>query len=188
MTRSKVTIDGNEAAARVAYRINEVIAIYPITPSSPMGEWADQWSAEIKPNIWGTVPHVIEMQSEGGAAGALHGAMQTGALATTFTGSQGLQGARNQKAAVDSGQWLLYRYDPRRVAQGLNPLQIDSPPPRLKVRQYFELEGRFKMLRRSDPKGSQMVFDEAQRDADARRSLFEQLAVPLAAPATPCKL
>jgi len=90
MTRSKVTIDGNEAAARVAYRINEIIAIYPITPSSPMGEWADQWSAEIQPNIWGTVPHVIEMQSEGGAAGALHGALQAGSLGVTFTASQGL--------------------------------------------------------------------------------------------------
>jgi len=89
-TRSKVTIDGNEAAAYVAHQINEVIAIYPITPSSPMGEWADQWSAERKPNIWGTVPTVIEMQSEGGAAGALHGALQAGSLSTTFTASQGL--------------------------------------------------------------------------------------------------
>jgi pyruvate-ferredoxin/flavodoxin oxidoreductase len=88
--RSKVTIDGNEAAAYVAHQINEVIAIYPITPSSPMGEWADQWSAELKPNIWGTVPTVIEMQSEGGAAGALHGALQAGSLSTTFTASQGL--------------------------------------------------------------------------------------------------
>src|SRR5436305_10608664 len=89
-TRPKVTIDGNEAAAYVAHKINEVIAIYPITPSSNMGEWADQWSAEGKPNIWGTVPTVIEMQSEGGAAGALHGALQAGSLATTFTASQGL--------------------------------------------------------------------------------------------------
>ncbi|MFN7995830.1 MAG: pyruvate:ferredoxin (flavodoxin) oxidoreductase [Bryobacteraceae bacterium] len=89
-SRPKVTIDGNEAAAYVAHQINEVIAIYPITPSSPMGEWADQWSAELKPNIWGTVPSVIEMQSEGGAAGALHGALQTGSLSTTFTASQGL--------------------------------------------------------------------------------------------------
>jgi len=89
-TRPQVTIDGNEAAACVAHQINEVIAIYPITPSSPMGEWADQWSAELKPNIWGTVPTVIEMQSEGGAAGALHGALQTGSLSTTFTASQGL--------------------------------------------------------------------------------------------------
>src|SRR4051812_10117590 len=89
-TRPKVTIDGNEAAAYVAHQINEVIAIYPITPSSNMGEWADQWSAEGKTNIWGTVPTVIEMQSEGGAAGALHGALQAGSLTTTFTASQGL--------------------------------------------------------------------------------------------------
>ena len=88
--RPKVTIDGNEAAAYVAHQINEVIAIYPITPSSPMGEWADQWSAEQKPNIWGTVPTVVEMQSEGGAAGALHGALQAGSLSTTFTAAQGL--------------------------------------------------------------------------------------------------
>jgi pyruvate-ferredoxin/flavodoxin oxidoreductase len=85
-----VTIDGNEAAAYVAHRTNEVIAIYPITPSSNMGEWSDEWSAKGIPNIWGSVPHVIEMQSEGGAAGALHGALQAGALGTTFTASQGL--------------------------------------------------------------------------------------------------
>ncbi|MBI3086356.1 MAG: pyruvate:ferredoxin (flavodoxin) oxidoreductase [candidate division NC10 bacterium] len=90
MSRPQVTIDGNEAAAYVAHRVNEVIAIYPITPSSPMGEWADQWSAEHAPNIWGTVPTVVEMQSEGGAAGATHGALQAGALGTTFTSSQGL--------------------------------------------------------------------------------------------------
>lgn len=90
MQRKRVTIDGNEAAACVAHRVSEVIAIYPITPSSPMGEWADQWSAERSPNIWGTVPSVTEMQSEAGAAGAIHGALQTGALATTFTASQGL--------------------------------------------------------------------------------------------------
>ena len=90
MSRPRVTIDGNEAAAYVAHRVNEVIAIYPITPSSPMGEWADQWSADHAPNIWGTVPTVVEMQSEGGAAGATHGALQAGALGTTFTSSQGL--------------------------------------------------------------------------------------------------
>jgi pyruvate-ferredoxin/flavodoxin oxidoreductase len=83
-------LDGNEAVARVAYALNEVIAIYPITPSSNMGEWADQWAAEKRPNLWGTIPSVIEMQSEGGAAGAVHGALQTGSLATTFTASQGL--------------------------------------------------------------------------------------------------
>jgi pyruvate-ferredoxin/flavodoxin oxidoreductase len=88
--RPKVLIDGNEAAAYVAHKVSEVIAIYPITPSSNMGEWADQWSSEHRPNIWGTVPSVIEMQSEGGAAGALHGALQAGSLSTTFTASQGL--------------------------------------------------------------------------------------------------
>ncbi len=90
MKRKFKTMDGNEAVANVAYRLNEVIAIYPITPSSNMGEWADQWMSEDVPNIWGTIPHVIEMQSEGGASGAVHGALQTGALATTFTASQGL--------------------------------------------------------------------------------------------------
>ncbi|MEE9165842.1 MAG: pyruvate:ferredoxin (flavodoxin) oxidoreductase [Candidatus Neomarinimicrobiota bacterium] len=84
------TIDANEAVAYVAYRTNEVISIYPITPSSPMGEWADAWSSSEIPNLWGTVPLVVEMQSEGGAAGAIHGALQTGALSTTFTASQGL--------------------------------------------------------------------------------------------------
>jgi pyruvate-ferredoxin/flavodoxin oxidoreductase len=83
-------MDGNEAVARVAYRLNEVIAIYPITPASPMGEWADAWSAEKRPNVWGSVPSVVELQSEGGAAGTVHGALQTGALTTTFTASQGL--------------------------------------------------------------------------------------------------
>jgi len=90
MSRKMVTIDGNEAAAYVAHKINEVIAIYPITPSSPMGEWADAYSAAGEKNIWGTVPQVTEMQSEGGASGAVHGALQTGALTTTFTASQGL--------------------------------------------------------------------------------------------------
>lgn len=87
---NKITIDANEAVARVAYRLNEVIAIYPITPSSGMGEFADAWSAQKLNNIWGTVPLVAEMQSEGGAAGAVHGALQTGSLTTTFTASQGL--------------------------------------------------------------------------------------------------
>ncbi|GIV63474.1 MAG: pyruvate-flavodoxin oxidoreductase [Bellilinea sp.] len=90
MTRQKITVDANEAVAYVAYRLNEVIAIYPITPSSGMGELADAWSAAKIPNIWGTVPLVVEMQSEGGAAGAVHGALQTGSLTTTFTASQGL--------------------------------------------------------------------------------------------------
>lgn len=90
MERKKVTIDGNEAAAYVAYNLNEVCAIYPITPSSNMGELCDQWASEGKPNLWGVIPTVQEMQSEGGAAGAVHGALQNGALTTTFTASQGL--------------------------------------------------------------------------------------------------
>src|SRR5579871_3650555 len=88
--RTQVTIDGNEAAAYVAHHLSEVIAIYPITPSSAMGEWSDQWSAAGNKNVWGTVPTVVEMQSEGGAAGAVHGSLQGGALTTTFTSSQGL--------------------------------------------------------------------------------------------------
>ncbi len=84
------TMDGNEAAAHVAFKTNEVIAIYPITPASPMGEWADAWSVQKQKNIWGDVPKIIEMQSEGGAAGAVHGSLQAGALTTTFTASQGL--------------------------------------------------------------------------------------------------
>ena len=86
----KVIIDGNEATAYVAHKTNEVIAIYPITPASPMGELSDEWSSHNQPNIWGTVPEIIEMQSEAGAAGTVHGALQTGALTTTFTASQGL--------------------------------------------------------------------------------------------------
>ena len=88
--RVQMTVDGNEAAAKIAHKLSEVIAIYPITPSSPMGEFADAWTAAGRTNLWGAVPQVIEMQSEGGAAGALHGALQAGALCTTFTASQGL--------------------------------------------------------------------------------------------------
>src|ERR1700756_3959304 len=90
MKRKFKTMDANEAVAYVAHRVSEVIAIYPITPSSNMGEWADEWSAKGRKNIWGTVPSVAEMQSEGGAAGAVHGALQAGSLTTTFTASQGL--------------------------------------------------------------------------------------------------
>ncbi|MEO8391513.1 MAG: pyruvate:ferredoxin (flavodoxin) oxidoreductase [Chloroflexota bacterium] len=84
------TMDGNEAVAHVAYKLSEVIAIYPITPSSAMGEWSDEWAAHSEPNLWGTVPRVVEMQSEAGAAGAVHGSLQAGSLTTTFTASQGL--------------------------------------------------------------------------------------------------
>jgi len=90
MNKTFATIDGNEAVARVAYKLNEVIAIYPITPSSSMSEWADTWSSESRSNLWDTIPSVIQMQSEGGAAAAVHGALQTGSQTTTFTSSQGL--------------------------------------------------------------------------------------------------
>ena len=91
MTRRRmITVDANEAVASVAHRTNEVIVIYPITPSSPMGEWCDEWSANGRKNLWGQVPDVTEMQSEAGAIAAIHGALQAGALATTFTASQGL--------------------------------------------------------------------------------------------------
>ena len=90
MSKKQVTIDANEAAAYIAHKLSEVIAIYPITPASPMGEWSDEWSMAGKKNIWGTVPEVAELQSEGGAAGTMHGALQTGAITTTFTASQGL--------------------------------------------------------------------------------------------------
>jgi pyruvate-ferredoxin/flavodoxin oxidoreductase len=90
MSKSMIAVEGNEATARVAHKVSEVVAIYPITPSTPMAEFCDTWSAQGKKNIWGQVPRVVEMQSEGGAAGAVHGSLQAGALTTTFTASQGL--------------------------------------------------------------------------------------------------
>ena len=88
--RRTIKLDANEAAASVAYRTNEVIVIYPITPSSPMGEWCDEWSAHGERNVWDALPEVTEMQSEAGAIAAVHGALQAGSLATTFTATQGL--------------------------------------------------------------------------------------------------
>src|SRR5208283_1242450 len=88
--RRIITVDGNEAAASVAHRCSEVIVIYPITPSSPMGELADEWSTLGQRNLWGSIPDVVEMQSEAGAIGSVHGALQAGSLSTTFTASQGL--------------------------------------------------------------------------------------------------
>src|SRR5205823_5161240 len=111
------TIDANEAVARVAYALNEVIAIYPITPASPMGEWADAWSAAGKKNLWGTVPSVLEMQSEGGAAGAVHGALQTGALATTFTASA---------ATLESRIPFLHFFDGFRTSHEIAKIEVLS--------------------------------------------------------------
>jgi pyruvate-ferredoxin/flavodoxin oxidoreductase len=88
MDRPTITVDGNEAVSEIAYRASEIIAIYPITPASAMGEYADEWATRGEPNLWGVVPTVIEMQSEAGAAGALHGAIQAAALGATFTASQ----------------------------------------------------------------------------------------------------
>ena len=102
MPVKQVTIDGNEAAATIAYLTNEVVAIYPITPASPMGEWADDWSATGVRNLWDTIPLVIEMQSEGGAAGAIHGALQAGALATSFTGFGRRARCRDAVCATDA--------------------------------------------------------------------------------------
>ena len=90
MSDHMISVDGNEACALVAHKLSEVAAIYPITPSSNMGEWADEWSVRGRKNIWGQVPDIMEMQSEAGAIGAVHGALQAGSLATTFTCSQGL--------------------------------------------------------------------------------------------------
>jgi pyruvate-ferredoxin/flavodoxin oxidoreductase len=90
LSKTKITVDGNEVAASVAFRLSEAIAIFPITPSSPMAELCDEWASRGKTNLWGVVPEIAEMQSEGGAAGAVHGALQAGALSTTFTASQGL--------------------------------------------------------------------------------------------------
>ncbi|HXQ73277.1 MAG TPA: hypothetical protein VN844_22445, partial [Pyrinomonadaceae bacterium] len=90
MSKNLITVDGNEAAASVAFRLTEATAIFPITPSSPMAELCDEWASHGKTNLWGVAPEIAEMQSEGGAAGALHGAVQAGAQATTFTASQGL--------------------------------------------------------------------------------------------------
>jgi pyruvate/2-oxoacid:ferredoxin oxidoreductase alpha subunit len=113
-----VAVDGNEAAARVAHALSEVIAIYPITPASPMGEFADAWSAAGRTNLWGAVPEVVEMQSEAGAAGALHGAVQKGALGTTFTATQGLHAAHVEH---DTGRGLLVHHDRARLLSTPGP-------------------------------------------------------------------
>ena len=93
MKRQTVTIDGNEAAAYVAYNTNEVIAIYPITPSSPMGEWADAWASQGRPNLWGSVPAVVELQSEGGAAGTVHGSLRLHRLQAVGAGREAVDRA-----------------------------------------------------------------------------------------------
>ena len=127
MSQEWVCIDGNEAAARVAYALSEVMSIYPITPASPMGEHADDWAAPGRTNLWGAVPDVIEMQSEAGAAGALHGALQKGAFATTFTASQGLLLMVPNMFKI-AGE-LTPCGDPRRGADGRHPRAVDLRRP-----------------------------------------------------------
>jgi hypothetical protein len=120
MKRSKVPYDGNSAVAHVAHATNEIIAIYPITPSSNMGEIADDKSAAGEKNIWGTVPTVVELQSEGGASGAVHGALTTGALTTTFTASQGLLlMIRIRSPANLPRRYFILRQDPSHVRRFL---------------------------------------------------------------------
>src|SRR5262249_52083327 len=122
-----ITVDGNEAAARIAYHLSDVIAIYPITPSSTMGELADAWMAAGQPNRWGAVPAVAEMQSEGGAAGALHGALQAGALATSFTASQGL--LPHDPEHVQDGGRAAALCAPRDGTRGRDPRAVDLRRP-----------------------------------------------------------
>jgi pyruvate/2-oxoacid:ferredoxin oxidoreductase alpha subunit len=130
MTKKMVTIDGNEATALIAHKLSEVIAIYPITPSSQMGEHSDAWSAQKRPNLWGTVPTVIEMQSEGGAAGAVHGALQTGALTTTFTASQGLLlMIPNMFKIAGELTSAVFHVSARSLATHARPLGCDVHPP-----------------------------------------------------------
>ncbi|MSP13906.1 MAG: hypothetical protein EXR62_13240 [Chloroflexi bacterium] len=278
MNRTQVTLDANEAVARIAYKLSEVVAIYPITPSTAMGEAADAWSAIKQPNLWGTVPAVAEMQSEGGAAGAVHGALQTGALTTTFTASQGLllmipnmykiageltatvfhvaarslaaqglsifcdhsdvmatratgfamlasnsvqeaqdmaliahsatlgtrlpflhffdglrtsheinkieqlteadlrKGMEQQKLAVQSGSWPLYRYNPALAAEGKNPLVIDSKEPSIPLEKYVYNETRYRMLQQSDEARAEILIKEAQQDVKSRWNLLHQMA------------
>jgi hypothetical protein len=163
--RVVATIDGNEAAASAAHRTNEIIAIYPITPSSAMGEWADQWSAEGNLNIWGSSPLVVEMQSGGGAAGTVRGALQTGALTTTFTASQ-----EQLKRAVLCGHWPLFRFDPRMG------MRLDSKPPSPPPKDYLYQETRYRVLTQSEPHEAQRLLAVARQDVQTRWRQYEHLA------------
>ena len=167
MTQRVLLVDGNEAAALSAHKTNEVIAIYPITPSSNMGEHADAWSAKGRTNIWGTVPEVIEMQSEGGAAGAVHGSLQAGSLTTTFTASQGLllddsEHVQDRRRADADGL-------PRRGARRRHPRTVDlrrsqrrhgHPPVRLGA-----------AVQREHPGGPRLRADRPGGHAEGARAL-----------------
>ena len=264
-------MDGNTAAAYSAYAFTEVAAIYPITPSSPMAEKVDEWSAKGKKNLFGTTVDVIQMQSEAGAAGTCHGSLQAGALTTTFTSSQGLMlmipsmyamGGQSSKAtptsatakfaasgkkvakkdlgailmqyeyvyvaqvamgadqaqtlkalreaesydgpsivicycpcleqhikagmgtsqdemkkAVECGYWHLYRYDPRRIAEGKNPFQLDSKEPDTdKVMDFLMGENRFASLKNNFPDKADALYAKEVEDVKARYARYKKLA------------
>ncbi len=195
---TRITVDGNEAAARVAHRLSEVIAIYPITPSSPMGELSDAWSAAGRTNLWGAVPQVIEMQSEAGGAGALHGALgadnaqtvKSLAEAESWPGpslliaystciAHGIDmstSMTHQAEAVKTGFWPLWRYDPRLAVEGQRPMQLDSKAPTLPLAEFQSKEARFAMLARAHPEAYTELQALAQADAEERWRLYEQLA------------
>ena len=165
MTHRYECLDGNEAAARVAYALSEVISIYPITPASPMAEHCDDWSAADRPNLWGKVPDVVEMQSEAGAAGALHGALQKGALATTFTASPGPaaddpQHVQDRRRADAGGH-------PRRRADHRDPRPLDlRRPQRRDARAH---DGLGDARRRLGPGGARLRARGPRRDAAGPR-------------------
>ena len=246
-------MDGNTAAAYSAYAFTEVAAIYPITPSSPMAEKVDEWSAKGKKNLFGTTVDVIQMQSEAGAAGTCHGSLQAGALTTTFTSSQGLMlmipamyamggqflpsvmhiasrvvtsnhhsifgdhtdfmtcrttgygllmssspqeamdlaavahlsaikvgmgtSQDEMKKAVECGYWHLYRYDPRRIAEGKNPFQLDSKEPDTdKVMDFLMGENRFASLKNNFPDKADALYAKEVEDVRARYARYKKLA------------
>ena len=269
--KNYAVMDGNTAAAYSAYAFTEVAAIYPITPSSPMAEKVDEWSAKGKKNLFGTTVDVIQMQSEAGAAGTCHGSLQAGALTTTFTSSQGLMlmipamyamGGQSSKAtptsatakfaasgkkvakkdlgailmqyeyvyvaqvamgadqaqtlkalreaesydgpsivicycpcleqhikagmgtsqdemkkAVECGYWHLYRYDPRRIAEGKNPFQLDSKEPDTdKVMDFLMGENRFASLKNNFPDKAEALYAKEVEDVKARYARYKKLA------------
>jgi pyruvate/2-oxoacid:ferredoxin oxidoreductase alpha subunit len=189
--KRKVMIDGNEAAAYVAHKTNEVIAIYPITPGAPMGEWSDRWSSKGKPNIWGTVPSVFGMQSKAGAAGTPHGALQAGALTTTFTPSQDLllMIPNMYKIAGELTPCVMHAAARALAAQGLSIFGDHQDV--MAVRQtgwallssnsvqevsYIYNETRYAMLRQSNPEIAAELLVATQHGADRRWRTYSYLA------------
>jgi len=184
----RATVDGNEAAVSVAYRLNEICCIYPITPSSPMAELADEWSSGQRRNIWGTVPTVVEMQSEGGAdpqhtlralreAEAYDGPSLVIAYSHCIAhGIEMRNGLDQQYRAVASGYWPLIRYDPVIRARGGNPFLLDSPRPRMPLTDYTMRELRYRLLANADPAEAERLQTLAQQAVDQRWQVCEEMA------------